>query len=138
MYKVAFMKAFVLYSCQVFRSLSFSQLQSGRGGNSSDKFPSFELVLSFVGNEALSEEKVSSLLKQRSESARAVAQTYGFIADYIEMAEVHGMFEVSEAIMKYGGVKIHECVYLFLSVSPQLPGLAFLQQLLAKQKHFPK
>ena len=53
-------------------------------------------MLNFVGNEALSEEKVSSLLKQRSESARAVAQTYGFIADYIEMADHHGLFEVSQ------------------------------------------
>lgn len=53
-------------------------------------------MLNFVGNEALSEEKVSSLLKQRSDSARAVAQTYGFIADYIEMMEHHAMFEVSK------------------------------------------
>ena len=74
----------------------FVQLQPDRGGNSTEKFPSFELVLNFVGNEALSEEKVSSLLKQRSESAREVAQTYGFIADYIEMADHQGLFEVSQ------------------------------------------
>ena len=74
----------------------YLQLQSDRGSNSTEKFPSFELVLNFVGNEALSEEKVSSLLKQRSESARTVAQTYGFIADYIEMAGHQGTFEVSQ------------------------------------------
>ena len=73
----------------------YMQLLTDRGSNGTEKFPSFELVLNFVGNEAISEEKVSSLLKQRSESARAVAQAYGFIADYIEMATVQGLFEVS-------------------------------------------
>lgn len=71
-----------------------AQLQSDRGSNSAEKFPSFELVLNFVGNEALSEEKVRSLLKQREESARAAARTYSFIADYIEMTDHHGLFEV--------------------------------------------
>lgn len=75
------------------------QLQTDRGSNSTEKFPSFELVLNFVGNEALSEEKVRSLLKQREESARAAAQTYGFIADYIEMTDNHGLFEVTWVII---------------------------------------
>ena len=74
------------------------QLQTDRGSNSTDKFPSFELVLNFVGNEALSEEKVCSLLKHREESARAAAQTYGFIADYIEMTDQHGLFEVNKHV----------------------------------------
>ena len=80
--------------CTYIHACIHVQLQTDRGSNSTEKFPSFELVLNFVGNEALSEEKVRSLLKQREESARAAAQTYGFIADYIEMMDDHGLFEV--------------------------------------------
>ena len=83
----------------VYLLLYLIQLQTDRGSNSTEKFPSFELVLNFVGNEALSEEKVRSLLKQREESARAAAQTYGFIADYIEMTDNHGLFEVTWVII---------------------------------------
>jgi hypothetical protein len=60
----------------------------------SQKYPSFELVLNFVKNEAMSMEKVQSLMQQRSTLASHVAQVYSFVAEYIRIIGMPNVFEV--------------------------------------------
>lgn len=56
--------------------------------------PSFELVLDFVKNEAISVKKVRSLLQQRAKIASSVAQVYTLAAEYIRVLSVDQVFEV--------------------------------------------
>ncbi|CAI8006132.1 Zinc finger ZZ-type and EF-hand domain-containing protein 1 [Geodia barretti] len=87
------------------------QLSLGGLAKPRRKPASFELVLSFVKNEAITEKKVHDLLQERQELARCVAQAYTFAANYLTAISVENMFE--------------------------LPGLMFLQQLVSNQRHFP-
>jgi hypothetical protein len=87
------------------------QLSLGGLAKPRRKPASFELVLSFVKNEAITEKKVHDLLQERQELARCVAQAYTFAANYLTAISVENMFE--------------------------LPALVFLQQLMSNQGHFP-
>lgn len=58
------------------------------------KYPSFELVLKFVRTDSLSRDQVNSLLDQRSDIARMVAQSYSFCAEVIRTLGVENLFEV--------------------------------------------
>ena len=60
----------------------------------SEKYPAFELVLSFVRNDSLSAEKVHTILEQKSVQARTVSQVYSFAAEFVRSIGV-GLFEVS-------------------------------------------
>ncbi len=57
--------------------------------------PSFEMVLDFVKNEAISVHKVHSLLQQRAKLASSVTQAYTMAAEYIRTLTVPHVFEVS-------------------------------------------
>ena len=59
----------------------------------SEKCPSFELVLNFVKNEALSVEIVHSILQRRSRLASTVAQACTFASEYLRSME-GSIFEV--------------------------------------------
>jgi hypothetical protein len=72
---------------------------------------SFELVLSFVKNEAATVDKVHRLLQEREKLASCTARAYTSSATYLTALSIDNMFE--------------------------LPGLVFLQQLMSKQRHFP-
>ena len=63
----------------------------------SEKYPSFELVLNFVKNDALTVDKVHSLLQQREKLAKSVASVYYFIAEYIQSIREQ-LFEVCVCI----------------------------------------
>ena len=60
----------------------------------SEKYPSFELVLSFVRNESLSVDRVHALLQERSRMASQVAEVYMFSAECCRSLGVEGVFEV--------------------------------------------
>ncbi len=60
----------------------------------SEKYPSFDLVLNFVKNEALSVERVQALLKQREKVARSVGDTYALLAEVIRVMGIGNLFEV--------------------------------------------
>ncbi|XP_064406559.1 zinc finger ZZ-type and EF-hand domain-containing protein 1-like isoform X2 [Halichondria panicea] len=78
----------------------------------SEKYPSFDLILNFVKNEALSVDRVQALLKQREKVARSVAETYAFLAEVVTVMGMGNLFELS--------------------------GLVLLQQVLSKQQLFPR
>ncbi len=59
-----------------------------------EQYPSFELVLNFVRTDALSVEQVRSLLEQRSDMARMVAQGYSYCAEVVRTLGVDNLFEV--------------------------------------------
>lgn len=89
-------------------------------------------MLNFVKNEIFSVKKVHSLLHQRSRLASSVAQVYTFAAEYIRLLDTPYIFEVRPHTFH-----VVKQLLVPLPLSAQLPGLAFLQQLLAKQNHFP-
>ena len=79
------------------------QLSLGGLAKPRRKPASFELVLSFVKNEAITEKKVHDLLQERQELARCVAQAYTFAANYLTAISVENMFEVRCSLyMVYG------------------------------------
>lgn len=55
---------------------------------------SFELVLSFVKNEAATVDKVHRLLQEREKLASYAAQAYTSAATYLSALSVDNMFEV--------------------------------------------
>ena len=59
----------------------------------SEKYPSFELVLNFVKNDAVSVDMVHSILQRRSRLASNVAQAYTFASEYLRTMDSH-VFEV--------------------------------------------
>ncbi len=61
---------------------------------SSEKYPSFDLVLNFVRNEALSVARVQALLQQREKMASAVSQTFTFLSEVVRVMGVEYLFEV--------------------------------------------
>eukprot|EP00731_Ephydatia_muelleri_P019637 Em0012g462a len=88
------------------------QLQgSSNRENLTEKCPSFELVLNFVKNDAISEEQVHFLLQQRAQFARCTDFVYSYASDYLRAIGTSAIFE--------------------------LTGLIFLQYLLSEQRHFP-
>ena len=60
----------------------------------SEKYPSFELVLNFVKNDAVSVDMVHSILQRRSRLASTVAQAYTFASEYLRTMDSY-VFEVS-------------------------------------------
>ncbi len=76
--------------------------------------PSFELVIDFVKNEAISVEKVQSLLQHRAKMASSVAQVYTLAAEYIRILSVPFVFEVGDhgwqgAVVRHLGVVPCSC-----------------------------
>lgn len=65
-----------------------------------EKYPSFELVLNFVRTDSLSVDQVHSLLEERSDMARTVAQGYNYCADVVKTLGVESLFEVCSKIEK--------------------------------------
>eukprot|EP00111_Clytia_hemisphaerica_P007029 TCONS_00020380-protein len=89
------------------RKISYSHLDE-----SSEKYPSFPLILDFVTNVSLSHSKIHDLLQLRCKYARTIAKVYTFAAEYIDR-----MCEVDQ---------------------PKVPALLFLQNMLASQDSFPQ
>ena len=59
-----------------------------------EQYPSFELVLNFVRTDSMSVDQVHSLLEQRSDMARSVAQGYNYCADVVRTLGIDNLFEV--------------------------------------------
>ena len=66
----------------------------GSDKNLTEKYPSFELVLNFVKNDAISEEQVDFLLQQRAQFARCTDFVYSYASDYLRAIGTPAVFEV--------------------------------------------
>ena len=75
----------------------YFQLQGSDKENLTEKYPSFELVLNFVKNDAISEEQVHFLLQQRAKFARCTDFAYSFASDYLQAIGTRAVFEVPSA-----------------------------------------
>ncbi len=111
----------------------------------SEKYPSFDLILNFVKNEALSVDRVQALLKQREKVARSVAETYAFLAEVVTVMGMGNLFEVKLCGLHISYSPPHTHTPTHTHTHPhththtqQLSGLVLLQQVLSKQQLFPR
>ena len=74
--------------------MSCLQLHGSDKENMRQKYPSFELVLNFVKNDAISEEQADFLLKQRAQFARCTDFVYSYASDYLQAIGTLPIFEV--------------------------------------------
>ena len=84
---------------------------SGENAKSSDKYPSFSLIVDFVTNNNYSHTRVESLLEERKNFATNLHKVYMFASEYIRLFSRPDIF--------------------------QAPVVIFLQQMLFHQKIFP-
>ncbi|XP_061181596.1 zinc finger ZZ-type and EF-hand domain-containing protein 1-like [Saccostrea echinata] len=63
-----------------------------------EKYPSFRLVIDFVQDPAWITERVNSMLQQRSQHARAVAEVYSFCVQFLQIHNKPDIFQIPSVL----------------------------------------
>ena len=103
----------------------------------SEKYPSFEMVLSFVRSSTLTVERVQSLIQQRSQTARDMTVVCTLATDLLKTMFSDGIIEVQLNTSSRGHCTFLRCIVVTVLFSLQIPLLTFLQHLLLRQRCFP-